>query len=78
VRVRFANDGGKAYARCEAHLVYEPKGSDATRVTFAWSDDRGERQASHTFAGGAKATWTVPTGKNVQTRWVEFAAVAVR
>jgi hypothetical protein len=75
VRVRFANDGGKAYARCEAHLVYEPKGSDATRVTFAWSDERSERQASHTFTGGAKAaTWTVPTGKSVQTRWVEFAA----
>jgi hypothetical protein len=79
VRVRFANDGGKAYARCEAHLVYQPKGNDDTRVTFAWTDDRGQREASHTFAAGAKpATWTVPTGRNVQTRWVEFAPVAPR
>jgi hypothetical protein len=77
VRVRFSNDGGKAYARCEMHLVYEPKGSDDTLVTFAWSDDRGDREASHTFASGVKATaWMVPTGKNVQTRWVEFAAHA--
>jgi hypothetical protein len=76
VRVRFANDGGKAYARCEAHLVYAPKQSDDTRVTFAWTDDRGERQESHTFSTGAKAAmWTVPTGRNVQTRWVEFAPV---
>jgi hypothetical protein len=77
VRVRFGNDGGKAYARSEAHLVCQPAGSDDTRVTFAWTDDRGERQNSHTVAGGSKtATWTVPTGKNVQTRWVEFAADA--
>ena len=26
VRVRFRNDGGKNYARCEAHLVYRPAG----------------------------------------------------
>jgi hypothetical protein len=79
VRVRFGNDGGKAYARCEAHLVYQPKRSDDTRVTFAWTDDRGDREASHTFAGGAKtAAWTVQMGKNVQTRWVEFAVAASR
>jgi hypothetical protein len=73
VRVRFANDGGKAYARCEMHLVYEVKQRDDTRVTFDWSDGRGERQAGHTFtAGQEEATWTVPTGKDVQTRWVEF------
>jgi hypothetical protein len=70
VRVRFGNSGGKAYARCEAHLVYRPAGGDATRVTFAWRDDGGPRQASHTFA--AAGSWTVPTGKGVRTRWVEL------
>ena len=44
------NNGGKAYARCEAHLVYRTAGADATKVTFAWTDQRGERKASHTFA----------------------------
>ena len=34
------NDSGKAYARCEAHLVYRATGADATRVTFAWADHR--------------------------------------
>jgi hypothetical protein len=80
VRVRFGNDGGKSYARCEAHLVYRAAGDDATKVTFAWSDDRGERQSSHTFPGGAgkELEWTVPTSKGVRTRWVEFEASAGR
>src|SRR5258707_1159888 len=60
VRVRFRNDGGKAYARAEAHLIYHVKTSDATRVTFHWSDDGGSRQADHTFAVGEKETrWKV-------------------
>jgi hypothetical protein len=79
VRVRFRNDGGKAYARCEAHLVYRAAGRDATRVTFAWSDDRGAHRAGHTFAADGKgAGWNIPTGKGVQTRWVEFQPVGSR
>jgi hypothetical protein len=76
VRVRFANTGGKAYARCEAHLAYRV-GGDATRVTFAWTDDRGDHRDIHTVpadAGSGKAgSWVVPTGKGVRTRWVELA-----
>jgi hypothetical protein len=74
IRVRFSNSGGKAYGRCEAHLEYQPARADSTLVTFAWTDDGGVRQASHTFAEAG--TWTVPTGKGVRTRWVEFAPVA--
>jgi hypothetical protein len=74
VRVRFRNDGGKNYLRAEAHLVYRTKGSDGTKVTFAWNDDKGAQKASHVFA--AKETnWKVETGKNVQTNWVEFEPV---
>jgi hypothetical protein len=78
VRVRFGNDGGKAYARCEAHLIYRTAGDDRTKVTFAWFDDRGERQASHTFPGeaGKELEWTVPTSRGVRTRWVEFEEMA--
>jgi hypothetical protein len=72
VRVCFRNDGGKSYARCEAHLVYRTAGKDGTRVTFAWSDDGGEHRADHTFPSDP---WTVPTGRGVRTRWVEFEAV---
>jgi BNR/Asp-box repeat protein len=80
VRVRFRNSGGKAYARCEAHLVYQSAGKDATRVTFAWTDDRGERRDSRTIAaaGEEEAAWALPTGKGVQTRWVEFEPVPRR
>jgi hypothetical protein len=76
VLVRFRNDGGKQYARCEAHLVYRTPGKDATKVTFAWNEDSGPQQASHVFPAGQdaeKTVWRLPTGRNVRTRWVEFA-----
>src|SRR5262249_55230599 len=70
VRVRFSNTGGKSYVRCEAHLVYKT-GGDGTRVTFAWTDQQGDRKAGHTFAAKGNSTWKVPTGKHTRTRWVE-------
>jgi hypothetical protein len=77
VRIRFRNDGGKIYARCEVHLVYHTAGSDATKVTFDWKDDKGAHREAHRFAAGSKepAAWKVATGKNLQTRWVEFEPV---
>jgi hypothetical protein len=79
VLVRFRNDGGKTYARGEVHLVYRTRGADATKVTFAWSDDGGPHRASHTFAAGTEpAAWQVPTARKVQNRWVELEPVAAR
>ena len=72
IRIRFRNDGGKNYARCEAHLLYRTPGTDSTKVSFSWKDDGGVRQAAHVFAKDKDLAWKVPTGKNVQTRWVEF------
>jgi hypothetical protein len=79
VRVRFRNDGGKRYPRAEAHLIYRTAGNDATRVTFAWTDDRGSHQAAHDFSSDEKSAaspWLVPTGKQVVTQWVEFEPLA--
>jgi hypothetical protein len=79
--VRFSNNGGKNYARCEVHLTYRTAGADATRVTFAWEDATGPHDASHTF-GTASATanepdrWDIPTGSKVRTRWVELEVIA--
>jgi hypothetical protein len=68
VQVRFRNNGGKNYARCEAHLIYSEgpidrngsidRGgvSDATRVTFAYRDDAGAHQTSHVFDATAEKT----------------------
>jgi BNR/Asp-box repeat protein len=77
VQVRFSNDGGKKYARCEVHLVYHTAGKDRTRVTFAWTDDTGPHETSHVFTGDSgagmrAADWELPTGRNVRTRWVEL------
>lgn len=74
VRIRFRNDGGRKYARAEAHLVYRVPENDATKVTFAWTEDGTVKTASHEFAAAPEiATWSVPTGTDVKTRWVEFA-----
>ncbi len=74
VQVRFKNDGGKQYARAEVQLVYKLPKQDATKVTFAWSDATGDHAADHTFTGApGEKMWTVPTGKGVRTKWVEFA-----
>ena len=76
VRVRFRNDGGKAYARAEVHVTYRTPKADGTGVTFAWTDDAGDHSASHTFPGKAdERPWTIPTGKNVRTKWVEMKPV---
>lgn len=82
VRVRFRNDGGKSYARGEVHIVYRTKSSDGTKVTFSWTDGQGNQQASHVFNADAKQkeakAWTVPTGQNVKTHWVELEPVGSR
>ncbi len=79
LRARFRNDGGKSYARGEMHLVYPPESQDATRVTFAWNDDQGAHRASHVFpTGRMESSWNLPTGNNVQTRWVDLEPITNR
>jgi hypothetical protein len=79
VQVRFHNDGGKAYARCEAHLVYRVPDQQPTKATFAWNDAAGAQTASHVFDSASSPanppTWDIATGDQVRTRWVEFAPV---
>ncbi len=78
VRVRFRNSGGRPCLRAEVHCVYQPRGKDATRVTFDWADNAGAHRQSHTFGAGGPAEWEVKTGRNVETRWVEFEPVPAR
>lgn len=80
VQVRFRNDGGKAYARAEVHLVYRVPGSDATRVSYCWTDDRGTHRAAHVFAGGRAdpPDWQVRTGRETRTHWVAFETVKAK
>ena len=73
VQVRFRNNGGKRYLRAEAHLIYRTPATDATRVTFDWTDGGGARRDSHIFGAGTSEPWEVKTGRGVQTRWIEFA-----
>jgi CubicO group peptidase (beta-lactamase class C family) len=73
VQIRFRNNGGKVYIRCEAHLVYQA-GNDRTRATFAWTDDKAKHEAVHDFS--AQGVWDLPTGRNVRTRWVELKPAA--
>jgi len=64
--VRFRNDGGRAFARCETHIAYAA-GKDPAKVTFAWTDDRGNHQASHArypVAGADRAKRPHPVGRD--------------
>jgi hypothetical protein len=76
VRVRFSNSGNRANLRAEAHAIYRTPEADPTKATFSWKDDGGAKQASNVFKGAA--IWKVPTGKNVETRWVEIEAAPAR
>lgn len=74
VLVRFHNSGGKIYLRAEVHLIYQTPPNDRTRVTFAWRDDQGQRLHPYVTTG-PHDSWTIATGRNVQTEWVEFTPV---
>ncbi len=76
VRVRFSNDRGQLYFRAEAHLAYETPGRDATKVTFDWTERRGAQRQSHVFPNASAEEWLLDTGKDVETRWVEYEPVA--
>lgn len=74
VQVRFHNDGGKRYLRAEAHLAYEVEHPGNCRVTFAWSEDGKMNRVSSRVVNSAQPEhWTIDTGRNVATHWVEFA-----
>jgi hypothetical protein len=58
--------------------VYKTTGRDSTRVTFDWTDDAGAHRESHDFGAEKGPTWELKTGKNVVTRWVEYAPLPAR
>ncbi len=75
VRIRFTNDGGKAFRKVEAYLAYGVKGEGATDVTFAWKSNGGELKTStHTYAaaGTEDASWHLDAGQKAETVWVEM------
>lgn len=79
VRVRLTNTGGRQIMRAEAHLAYEVANTSPVKVTFAWKEtgQAALKTASHTYpasTGKEDSAWTIPTGKGVQTVWVEYAA----
>ena len=78
VRVRLRNDGGKSYRKVEAHLAYAVPDPSPTQVTFAWTEGAGPlKTTTHTFAarpGVEDTSWKVRAGREVETKWVEFAA----
>jgi hypothetical protein len=77
VRIRFRNNGGKRYRRAEAQLVYQIAKQDRTLVTFRWQDSRGTHTASREFASAVPAEnakpWTIDTGNDTRTVWVEYS-----
>jgi hypothetical protein len=62
--------------RAEVHLVYGTKGKDRTKVTFDWTEDAKPHRETRVIDAAKPVEWEIKTGRNVQTRWVEFEPVA--
>lgn len=78
IRVRFRNDGGKAYRKVEAYVAYEVAKPSPAEVTFAWSEagSNALKKTSHTYSNvrTSDAAWRFDAGNGVETKWVEYAA----
>ncbi len=78
VRVRFTNTANRSYRWATADLVYDVQNSSPVKVTYAWKAGKSGplQTASHTYPAGTKRdeSWTIQTGNDVQTVWVEYAA----
>jgi hypothetical protein len=77
VRVRCTNNAGRPFLRVEEHLVYKVARQGSTAVTFAWKEAGGVlKTESRTYApsGAEDSSWTIKTGQNVETVWVEESA----
>ncbi len=62
-------------SHAEAYATYQQPSTSALEVTYAWIEGGSLKQDAHAIAAGKTTdTWTVPTGKDVKTRWVRFAA----
>lgn len=48
------------------------------RIELDWIDDAGAHREAHVCGAGQPAEWDIKTGRNVQTRWVEFEPIAGR
>lgn len=78
VKVRFSNPK-KSYRKAEVYLVYETPNNVPVEVTFNWNEGDEQKTASHVFTTGKgpdKETWTIDTGQNVVTNWVEMKPAA--
>lgn len=77
VRVRFSNDGGKAFRKAEPYLTYQVADPSPTQVSFCWKDASGQLQtATHLYAPQTSAeedaTWHFDAGQRPQALWVEM------
>jgi len=72
VLIRF---GPATILHAQVFATYAAKNDSPLTVTYAWTESGQPRQSAHTIpAGRQDARWTVPTGRDVKTRWVRFAA----
>ena len=78
VRIRFSNSGKKPYRKVEAYLAYAVSNPSPLTVTVCWTEAASlPRTASHRYpstTGKDDNSWLLTTGRNTETRWVEFAA----
>jgi hypothetical protein len=77
VRARFSTTAGRPFLLVGEHLVYKVRKQGPTEVTFAWKEGEGPlKTGSHTYSASdtEHSSWTIKSGQNVSTVWVEESA----
>ncbi len=74
VQVRFRNNGGKKYLRCETHLAYPIQNQESCKITFAWTEAGGKERIATKIADSETPTeWQIETHDQVEMKWVELS-----
>ena len=67
--------GKGTISHAEVYATYEQPSTSPLEVTYGWTEGEAAKQDTHLIpAGKMDDTWTVPTGKDVKTKWVRFTA----
>lgn len=71
----FVRFGKGNILHCQVFATYQGQDTSNLKVTYGWSENGRAKESSHKIKAGRQAdSWTVPTGKDVQTKWVKFEA----
>jgi hypothetical protein len=59
----------------EVYATYQQTNDSNLEITYAWTETGNHKEHTHLIpAGTGSDSWTVPTGRDVKSKWVRFRA----